>query len=510
MSPSESFKSQARPQQDPKPTDAIMERIFEKAPTLARLGDASSLASYMAPAFEWQASPDTFPYRKDLQTRIVNETARLHGAETAAKIDAQLSRHFTVETGPHLSLPRDQDRVALPASAEDNVNTLIFQGTVVSAAAHKKAGDDIHLSFVTGRVTGSNPNSARYFQPAAGQALTVIGSKYISNSPQNFIPAINEERLAELDKELKKMGPSLTEADQNRAQRFMANMRKHPDSLRDQVAVAHSDLMTEVLSSAGMSQCTLEYEEVARDMFIDMLDDPRSLLHRIFSDPVLRESFINDFSNIGTGWKQGETPFDVIGTKKGITRVEGNYDGDLSPATLKEKIRSREIMPKGALIYFTFIAEAGLLPLGGMFQTTYCTALRDRSVPLLQKMGDHQRAEAVAQMPTHIATVSPAWGLTSADGQTHMTTYGDALSGKCQLTQKTLDDVMNLSGKTALLTSALCLHNFLVEEEDLKIGDDQKTLLLAEIAHQGDAIQFTSAEPAARRQPQAGYKNTPQ
>ena len=447
-------------------------KVLESVPTLKQLIDAPHLCAYVAPAINWKINETIFPYAGILRTTIIHEVHRLYGNDVAKSIETNFQKCFCLETGAHQSLPRTLDKVSQDTPSDDNVNTLVFQGLIFSAAIHHSYGATHHLTMGTGRIPPDNANSAAYLQLQDNQFLRLISNKY-KNCPQMFIPAITDECLNDF---IKKTNHYDLKNRNKEATINALNNMKNKNSFSDQVVSANSVLMTEVLSGTKIKQINIEYEAIMVGIISQMLRDSKTTLYKIFNDPVLTKKFIRVFSKISTGWSEEQTPFDTVYEKKGVKRIGQNYDGNLSAEHLAQKLEEGTILPKGLLVFYAFIVEAGLLPLGGMFQTSYCTAIKERAVPFLANIECEARISSIASMPTHIATLSPIWGIRKdLPYNGNLISYGDVLSGEWQLTDNDVKKIMRISGEDALTAGSLILYNFLFDADKMT-QEDKKNI----------------------------------
>ena len=197
---------------------------------------------------------------------------------------------------------------------------------------------------------------------------------------------------------------------------------------------------------------------------------------------------LDEFEGVNTAWRKQEAPFDCLMEDKGVLRFARTpYVESLTPENIRAALLAHKIMPRNALLFITFMLEAGIAPVGGMMQTHYATQIRDRLVKWLRQHSPADpRAEALAAMPTDLAVLTPAWGLSQTNGVQPLS-YRDALCG-WKLDRKTAQNILNVSGEAALRAGAVVMHNFLFSEGGL--DDARKAILLQQMWNEGDLLQF--------------------
>ncbi len=172
----------------------LARRLLDCRPTLRSLQDAPNLGTYLAPVLHWGFQPNIFPKARLLLDLIIEEIAACYGDSTARLAADQLQENFTVETGAHISLPRLHDKATQATRPAHNINTLVFQSSLYSAAAHLAAGHRLHISCLTGRITLGNPSSAAYFQPDREHCVRLQSNRW-KDAPQCFLPALTAEGI---------------------------------------------------------------------------------------------------------------------------------------------------------------------------------------------------------------------------------------------------------------------------------------------------------------------------
>ncbi len=430
------------------------------------LEKASSLKEYFEPALRWNPTDGEFPYRKWLQENIVKKILIIHGEEKAKLAHEQLNQAFTVETGSHLCLPRNLDRISNDTVPEENINTLVHQGTILSTALHSSENRRLHLSLNTGRIPPNNLTSAAYLQifkshskndqGSDGNNFLRLVSNVWKNTPQVFIPSLTlKTGIEQID----------------------VILNKNLDSFSKQISALHSYLYDQILKGTQSVQATLDYEELSWEMLIQLLEDHQSLTYKIFSNTSLLNQFMATLCHIKTGWTQGQAPFDFLKEEHGRKTIAQNRDFEfLGPQEWVIQLKNKQIIPKGVLQFFIFMVEGGLLPIGGMYQSLYCTEIRDRSIRFLLEIHETDRAEHLRGLPTFLMVISPAWGIQQEKEDFHLLTYSDHFRRNVSLTQEDLRRICHLTGRDALLLGSFPLLKFLYMDLNL-FPENEKTSL---------------------------------
>jgi hypothetical protein len=161
------------------------------------------------------------------------------------------------------------------------------------------------------------------------------------------------------------------------------------------------------------------------------------------------------------------------------------YNGDLSPSVLRKALEYREIIPKTALLFLVFLVEAGLAPTGGMTQTRYATQIRDRMQAWLSKHRPlDPRREALLDMPTDRAVLTPLWGVNNKR-LCEPVSYDDALAG-WRMTGETADKLLKVSGAAALNAGGMLTNDFMFS--DNKLSEKERYTFLRDMADSGELL----------------------
>ncbi len=184
------------------PLEALKQRVFDKVPPLRAVTKAGSVRDYLAPLHEWQADPKIFPYAQRSRDVIADHMCFYFGEEDARGAIAQLERASCVETGTHLSFPRDHDDVAKKASVD---NTMVWQGVVLSAMAYQAAGMKYHIGAYAGTLAVNNTNGPLYLQFGRTNFMVpLLSGKKMKGGSVGLTPALTDEEIDALSLEIKK------------------------------------------------------------------------------------------------------------------------------------------------------------------------------------------------------------------------------------------------------------------------------------------------------------------
>lgn len=435
----------------------MIQEIIVHRPGLAGLARADSVQDYLMPAFDW--NPVAFPYRSILSSILFEELSRLYRLNGVDKdlLREQLRVSWAVQTGEHISIPRVRECVnqkkhknglLLPSH-----NPMVFQGVVYWAAMSLDYGFSFSIEMATGRVPPNNPLSGSYLEISPNMDLVRLVAEKWHQTPQILIPAVGNEALLSIEKFLNSNKHLLSLDVFTFWGEVIDCFAETRSSFVDQVASAHSLIMSRVMP---IQQLTVESERIAVDFLIKLLQDEHSLINEIFSHGDLLDYFLKKFSNIATGWDFGETPFYQV-TQSGKGFRLKDYDGDLTPATLKCLLEQGVIYPKGVMKFFCFMVEGGLLSVGGMCQNVYCSEIRARAVEFLEYCGDNIRTQALRLMPTGLAVITPCWGL--KNGGERLVDVLDYLDSPIK--NQDMKSFLQLRGLDSLNNAALVLYPFL-------------------------------------------------
>lgn len=437
----------------------IRDEIIAANPLLCEIASAPSLADYLKPAFYWNPPIHFFPLRDTLEEIITREVAALYGIATSMRLGNSLQKNWVVETGAHVHLPRRFDR----ANKKDGIqiNPLIFQGQVAWAAASLHHGRNICLSLSSSRVSPNNVNSGRYVDFSLYADSGILVSDKWKETPQMLIPRISHETL---DGVLKRMARAdISEHEYSFLEEVLECIRTTLGVFSDQIVAGHSLIMSKILPSS-IKQLSLDGDRIGAYFMTALLENSESIWFRIFSDEELRRQFLSLLQDIPTGWKHGESPFHLVDNQRSKPKLD-EYDGLLMPEVIVQKLRLMEIIPKGALKYAALILEGGICSVGGMFQSAYCTQIRDRLVLFLNSIGEVERADVLEQMPTHLATITPCWGLRKNDAGLEL--LQAFFCRQSPLSDDEMKIIAGLSGESALMLALPALAKLLLGHDGL-------------------------------------------
>ncbi len=493
-----------------KDVDEILNDLYSVNPHLRKIAESTTLGTYLREALDWNPSSRDFPYKEKFKAILLGYIKDYYGAETAQTVASQLERRFVVNTASHLSLPRTFDR---PDAQNDfKVTSMDYQSNILFAAMHRMVQDKFAITMATGRVFPDNNLSAKYLQMSdlmrvprkdftVGEAFKITTPEWKA-TPELFANPIDAHMVQDIDKwinsirqAMRKQFAGMTAAEKDKLRLemqgvmavneiFKENMGHYPK----QIAKANSYLVNKTLPD-DVQQLTLETEEIEWHFLTTVLCDESSLTYKILSDEKLRTKFLDTFADIATGWKKGEPPVDVLQKDdKGHIRVSPEkYDGLLTPEAIVFNMKAKKIMPKNILQTWVNMVEGGMLQVGGMMQSNYSSEFKNRAVAFLREINQAERAVAVSRVPTHIAVMGPVWGIQKNDGS--MISYQSALNG-ARYTPNTLDRIMNVSGRDALLAGSLGLYDLLMHStgRDKKLTQDEKRYIIDILCAKGGIL----------------------
>ncbi|MBI2623519.1 MAG: hypothetical protein HYW65_02995 [Candidatus Liptonbacteria bacterium] len=463
--------------------DAVLKKILDGRPALQAIAEARTLGEYLEPPLRWNPEKGAFPLRPLLEDLILKEAERLYGIPTREALREEFSKNWAVETGAHIYLPRRYDRLEKKGAGQ--INPVVFQGQVLWAALRRALlGSRINFSMNTGRIPLCNANSGAYLDFSfSTEPLRLVSNRYM-NTPQLFIPALDDEKLKEKTEQLQALASQekITDAEYAYAKEVLAVFVEHRDGrFNHQVAVGQAHIMNKVLPQ-GMRQVTIDLENIGTAFIVRLLRDPSSTLYRIFSDEKLRARFYGALKGIRTAWEEGDSMFYEV-DRSGKELKLREYRGDLMPEVLADLLESERILHKGLLGFYIFIIEGGLCPIGGMFQSQYCIELRDRMIPILEAIGEEARAAHLQEMPTAVAATSPCWGLVRRGAGVELLIAMDCMA--VPLSEADFAKIPALSGRDSLRLAAPSLAQLMLHEEAGVTYEELRELLGEHIVTRG-------------------------
>lgn len=345
--------------------DELRGNVFRVVPPLKGAAGSQSVRDYLAPMHRWKADEDTFPLAKRCKEVIAEQVAFYFGDKAAVQTIEQLEQSACMETGTHLSFPRDRDYASRDVTVD---NTMVWQGVVLSALSYQAAGLPYHVGPYAGNIPLRNTNGPLYFQFGRTNFLVPLITGKKDRGIAALTPALTEQDFDHIKEEVKKAifkerldemrpvlegisgegddrinpwkgfinaGKGYTEKNAgtldyiakvlgneygaqfnnydsdldrlNNLTRVMLDVvhrgqnQGRPVTFADQAIVAQKYLMDEIMPE-GMEQMTWDFSQVTRQLMIEAFRDPNSTFYKIFADPELRDRFAQKLGNIRTGW----------------------------------------------------------------------------------------------------------------------------------------------------------------------------------------------------------------
>lgn len=433
----------------------MIDQLIQTEPLFTHIIQAPSLGEYLDLIFAWNPPDGSFPFRELLTDLIVQEAERLYGLVATQGLREQLQKSWALPTGEHLCIPKERETnnwKMLDGQRKRSVNSLLTQGMLLWAAKARSLGHSLYIPFATGRVSPGNINSGAFLEVGRDTDLIRMIQKRWNETPQYLIPASPTG-------DIRKKASGLSFDEQALLNEVLEIFDAYQEHFSDQVAVTHTHIMNKALPQ-GISQLTIDSQRVAVKFLATLLRDSNSVLHQIFADQALCKEFCEVFAGIPTGWDSGNLPFLMLVQRgNGALKVDDAIRMYETPEELATRLENEEIIEYGVLLFFAFLVEAGLLPIGGMFQCDYCTQIRDRAVDFLEKhFSDHPGISMLATMPVEHPIVTPVWGV---DENT-----GDLLSALSFIDQGNLypeeaEQILSVTGQDSMLLAAPTLLQFM-------------------------------------------------
>nr|BFD31995.1 hypothetical protein GTC16762_16130 [Pigmentibacter ruber] len=483
-------------------------KLLDINPHFQKIKESKNFKNYFEPSKHWTPDEINFPFKKNLLSKIINNIKKIYDHQTTCLVQNQLELNFCSETGSHISLPRSHDKIGKITNINHNLNTLIFQGTILSAAKSLTIKNKIHFSMGTSRVYLNNANSAAYIQFDKDDGYVRLVSNRWKDTPQIFIPPFHINEIQSLKNEaftfatkkytVNDRGYAFCKKNITKIFSFFEEVaisnlhdQKSSYTFSEQISKIHANIFNEILKETGVKQVTIDYEKLSWEFLIELLEDKTSLTYIIFSNKQLFDSFLDIFSEIQTGWQKGQFPFDLVVEKNGIKKLSpilfsefDTSDRTIFLEKILELLKENKIIPKGVLQFFIFMVEGGLLPIGGMNQSNYCTKIRDLSVQFMcNNLGKYERSNALKKLPCEIMSISPAWGF--MNNSNNLFSFSDFLEKEIAITKDQLQSILDIPAEDALFLSIPILSQFMLHEN---IAPEFENKFIQEIKEKGNIL----------------------
>lgn len=483
-------------------------KLLDINPHFQKIKECKNFKNYFEPSKYWTPDEINFPFKKKLLSKIINSIKKIYDYETSCLVQKQLELNFCAETGSHISLPRSHDKIGKITNINHNLNTLIFQGSILSAAKSLTIKNKIHFSMGTSRVYLNNANSAAYIQFDKNDGYVRLVSNRWKDTPQIFIPPFHFNEIQSLKKEAydfatKKYtgndrGYAFCTKNISKIFSFFEDVaisnlydQKNSYTFSEQIAKVHANIFNEILKETGIKQVTIDYEKISWEFLIELLEDKTSLTYIIFSNKQLLDSFLDIFSEIQTGWQKGQLPYDLVVEKNGIKKLSPLLFSEFDPSDraiffeqILKLLKENKIIPKGVLQFFIFMVEGGLLPIGGMNQSNYCTKIRDLSAKFMcNNFEKYERSNELKKLPCEIMNITPAWGF--MNNSDDFFSFSDFLEKEIAMTKDQLQSILEIPGEDALFLSIPILSQFMLQEN---IDPELENKFIQKIKEKGNVL----------------------
>ncbi len=346
--------------------DTLKQKVFDKVPPLKAVMEAGSVRDYLAPLRDWKPDTRLFPYAERNRVVIADHVRFYFGEDAARETVAQLERTSCVETGTHMSFPRDRDYYTRDVTVD---NTMVWQGALLSAMSYQEADMKYHMGAYSGTISVDNTNGPLYLQLGREKFMVSLLTKKNRKSFAGLTPALTDEEIDAVSLEVSKQiyAERLTElqdilsdishdGDQkvaawhafvhsgkgyspknDKTLFFIQNALSEEYGIHDFYDY-HDDirrietisrLMKDVVHRAkeenrsvnfadqvivaqkylmdeimpvGIEQISWNFSQVSKQLMIEAFRDPQSVFHQIFAQPELRDTFVERLGNIRVGW----------------------------------------------------------------------------------------------------------------------------------------------------------------------------------------------------------------
>lgn len=150
-----------------------------------------------------------------------------------------------------------------------------------------------------------------------------------------------------------------------------------------QLASIHAMQANELLKDSSVIQVSIEAEKPIYKMMADILDDEKSLTHKIFTNPATRKVFEDEMTKIHTTksdikYSHLLDKMDESGSKMPeFSKVLGEeYQEVMTAEQMADKMRKGEAMPKVSFMLAVVLMETGAKIEGGSSQIVYAKKIR--------------------------------------------------------------------------------------------------------------------------------------
>jgi|GEM_PF-3426330 len=468
-----------------------------------------TIKDYYSKVYNYRVNEKIFPESIVFKQLILEEVKRIYGSEKEKLVKLYLETHFVADTATHFSLPRTYDNM----NGIDYDSNLTWNSYLISVAMSKHYNQKIHFGIYTTEIninTVNSPgvfeispyNSAKLFNKKAQRdcvRYSTISNKTMQkcidilydneiNEVLNQCDSLNTDKIY-IKKELKnivKQGvcninhEKFTSLDQIDFERIVTNYERTMDLIKqmpklirnndlcyEKIVLLHKYLFDELIDSqkSGIEQITIS-TDVLVHYLIYQLEDENSLLFRIFSDSILLKRFVEELSDIRSGWKKVKQDESILMTSPFLKRVISTNNTRLepyyfqmythTPAVLINQLKKGEIFPT-VIMKFVIYLTAGFLPVGGMLQSYYAKELQVKLCEFLDDI-DKTKSEEIRNIPVEISLHCMAF---FAKDNMSLYNYYDLINMK-EFIPNILRDIPNANLETSYYNALPTLYNFFV------------------------------------------------
>ena len=402
----------------------LEEKIFELRPQLKIIRDTYGHLSY----FDYAKQKNRASQHKLAKERkselievVKQETTRLLGSAIAESVEKQLKKNDSISTTEHTAsigatnILHAALHSSVPLFGNDDPrmkNILVFScsGISFNNTVSFSRGMQFH-GFTDNQI---HDNQLTFFGRSADSQTVLYAPAYTHDTVAEM-----HKRLLSLVQEGKVQQEYAKTLDKLLVKRLSSPHALSMTEYVDQLTITNYYLWKTFFPSwnytAIPNYIQLSQEKIVLKLILDYHLENDTLIHNLLFNPEYHTLIEKHFEGIfgafkkdksyGTflfwGLSKDNVRFQLFHDGNALVNEEKNYSLELTPESLKEAIKNKEVFPSLLLTFTVLCFYYGLLAGGGPNQPDYLMQMKDAYIRVLTELNNTEEAENVATVATN-------------------------------------------------------------------------------------------------------------
>ncbi|MBI2038193.1 MAG: hypothetical protein HYT15_04725 [Candidatus Magasanikbacteria bacterium] len=399
----------------------LKEKVFEKTPILKEIISEKGGKSLFEHALQYknvQLSPLVLERQQELIHTISERVKNLLGDKIANSVAKQLEKYYVVSTADHhgpICHPFFLNANLISATPYAEAADSVWQHIIVLSCANVSLNNS---SFPRGLIFHSDIGGYRKlrrlsFFPAKDRAASVYGFRPYTKTD---LDKVKKELFAEV-----KNGEVRQEIEDKIFEVIDGVYDKElPLAARDfteQITQTNVNLWQRFFSPADKAPSLIyvDQESVAGDLLINFHLGKGTVIERIILDPVFEPLLSKYFNGIrgafsaehhnGTylfwGLPEGQRYRKQMWRKGNeLVSEDGKFRIPIHVQAIAEKLQNGELVPSMLLTFMLFSFYYGLKCMGGFYQPSYLTLMKEAYIKMMEEIRDDKNKEVCEKTET--------------------------------------------------------------------------------------------------------------